>query len=441
MEHTRFHYQTIEDLQAEMRLVGADFPLSDRTDLLGKPVQVGTHTIANRLMIQPMEGCDSTPDYRPGEWMLRRYHRFAESGAGLIWVEATAITPEARATPGQMVIRKDTLDSLKALTEMIRETALRSTGTVPLLILQATHSGRYSKPNGYPEPIIAYHNPIFEKDKPIADTAIISDDRLKELEELYGEAAHLAEEAGFDGVDIKACHRYLNCELLSAYTRDGEYGGSFENRTRFFRNAYANAKANVGDDFIVTSRMNIYDGFPYPYGFGVTEESGLQPVMDEPIKLIGILKDMGLQMLDITLGNPYVNPHVNRPYDNGGYVPPEHPLEGINRIYQCTSKVADAYPDMPIVFSGPSYLRHYAANYATGIVENHPNALVGFGREGFAYPDFAKDILRDGAMDPKKCCIACGKCAELLRGCFPAGCVVRDPAYLPIYRKNILGKE
>ena len=67
--------------------------------------------------------------------------------------------------------------------------------------------------------------------------------------------------------------------------------------------------------------------------------------------------------------------------------------------------------------------------------------MAGFGRESFAYPGFVQDLLQKGEMDPKKCCIACGKCAELLRGCFPAGCVVRNPEYLEIYRKNILGKE
>src|SRR5699024_8887768 len=97
----------------------------------------------------------------------------------------------------------------------------------PVIIMQATHSGRYSKPEGKPAPIIAYNNPIFEKDNPISADRIITDDRLKELEELYAKSARLAELAGFDGVDVKACHRYLMSELLSAYNRPGEYGGSF----------------------------------------------------------------------------------------------------------------------------------------------------------------------------------------------------------------------
>ena len=436
MEHRVFHYKSLEDLREEMKATGVSFPLSENTALLGQPLSVHGKTIPNRLAIQPMEGCDSTPEYTPGEYMLRRYDRFARSGAGLIWVEATAVSPEGRATPGQMVICPETLDALKALVESIRETAFRETATEPLVILQATHSGRYSKPHGYPEPLIAYNNPVFEKDKPIDAGRILSDDQLKAIEEKYYGAAKMAEEAGFDGIDVKACHRYLNCELLSAYTRPGEYGGSFENRTRFFRNAFANAKAGASGKFIVTSRMNIYDGFPYPYGFGTVQEDGsVVPDMTEPIRLIGMLKEQGLELLDITMGNPYVNPHVNRPYDQGGYVPPEHPLEGVSRIATLTGQVADSYPDLAIIFSGPSYLRQFSANLAAGIVEAHPRAMVGFGREAFAYPSFPKELLETGAMDPRKVCITCGKCAELLRSCYPAGCVVRDHVYTDIYRR------
>ncbi len=437
MEHVKFHYRSLEDIRQEEAMLGVEFPLSEDVSCLERPLTVGSRRFANRLMLQPMEGCDSTPDGRPGELMIRRYKRYAASGAGLIWVEATAVVPEARATPGQMVLCEENLDDLKRLVETIRETAAAA-GRDVRLILQATHSGRYSKPHGYPEPIIAYNNPIFEKDKPIPAERIITDDELKRIEELYGKAAVMAKEIGYDGIDVKACHRYLNCELLSAFTRPGLYGGSFENRTRFFRNAFSAARAAVPEDFIVTTRMNLYDGFPYPYGWGVMKDGSLTPDMTEPLRLVADLRGLGLKFLNITMGNPYVNPHVNRPYDIGGYVPPEHPLEGIARMYRCTAEIAEANPELPVIFSGPSYLRAFAANYAAGIVEKHPLAMVGFGREGFAYPDFAGDILDEGAMNPRKVCVSCGKCAELLRNCYTAGCVVRDPLYTEVYKKEIL---
>ncbi len=84
--------------------------------------------------------------------------------------------------------------------------------------------------------MIAYHHPYLDRKFGIAaDQPVISD---RELEVLAGEfvtAAVLAAEAGFQFVDVKHCHGYLGHELLSAYTRPGDFGGAFENRTRFLR--------------------------------------------------------------------------------------------------------------------------------------------------------------------------------------------------------------
>ena len=150
-------------------------------------------------------------------------------------------------------------------------------------------------------------------------------------------------------MDVKCCHRYLACELLSAYTRPGAYGGSYENRTRFLKNAYRAAKAAITGDFFLTSRLNAYDGFPYPYGFGVREGS-LEPDMTEAIRLIGELRaEFSIPLINVTMGNPYQNPHVNRPYDHGNYVPDEHPLEGESRMMHCVSTIQKAHPDLPIL--------------------------------------------------------------------------------------------
>lgn len=170
------------------------------------------------------------------------------------------------------------MDDFKRLNDEMREICLKKNGYVPVIVMQATNSGRYSKPHGYPEPMIAYYCPPLE-DTPLPKERIVSDDDLRRFEAAYEQAAILCRQAGFDGMDVKCCHRYLACELLSAYTRPGEYGGSYENRTRFLKNCYRAAKAGAsGEGFFLTSRMNAYDGFPYPYGFGVKEGS-LEPDM------------------------------------------------------------------------------------------------------------------------------------------------------------------
>lgn len=283
-------------------------------------------------------------------------------------------------------------------------------------------------------PLIIQHNPLFEGDVSLADDRILSDDQLARLEETFGTAAALAEKAGFDGADIKCCHGYLFNEALSAFQRKGRYGGPFENRTRLYLEAIRNAVAATSTRFLITSRLGIYDGFPYPHGFG-SDEAGA-PCWEEPMRLVGILTgECGLPMLNITMGNPYRNPHVNRPYNQGPYVPDEHPLTGLGRMLDGARRIKAACPDTVIVGSGYSYLREFSPHLAAGGLESGAADVAGFGRLAFAYPDFAGDMLR-GELDRSRVCIACGKCSALMRGGRAAGCVVRDQeVYLPLYRE------
>lgn len=441
MEHQKFHYKSLDELQQELDRIGAKLPLSEDLSVLKNPVRLGTKTIPNAIAIQPMEGCDGTSDGRPGELTLRRYDRFAKSGAGLIWAEATAVAPEGRANPRQLWLTEKNLSDYQRFVANLKETCMRENGFEPIIILQATHSGRYSKPEGTPAPLIAYNNPIFEGDAPIAKERIVSDDYLYDLISKFGVTAALAERAGFDGVDVKCCHRYLNSELLSAYNRSGDFGGSLENRTRLLRDGVKSAQAATGKDFIVTSRLNVYDGFPYPYGWGVREGAGVEIDLSEPLELARRLhEELGMRLLDVTIGNPYFNPHVNRPYDGGPYVPDEHPLEGVARMARCVGEIQRAFPALKVISSGLSYLRQFSANLAAGELESGVCAIAGFGREAFAYPTFARDILQNNGMNPGKCCIACGKCTELMRAGSTAGCVIRDETYLPIYRRDVQNK-
>ncbi|RZT02497.1 oxidoreductase [Cuneatibacter caecimuris] len=441
MQFEKFHYDSLKSIQDKAAELGVTIPLSEDMKILAEPMTFGSHSAPNRLAIQPMEGCDSTPEGAPDVMTKRRYRRFAQSGAGLIWYEATAVVREGRANPLQSMLTEQNVDEFKALITETRDFYAKEHGYQPVIILQATHSGRYSKPDA-PAPMIACHNPVLEK-TPLPDSCIVTDDYLKGLAEAYGRTARLAKEAGFDGIDIKACHRYLFSELLSAYTRPGIYGGDFENRTRMIREAYAAAEAAVTGDFIFTSRMNTYDAIPYPYGFGVSKESELVPDVSEPIALIKRLqKDYGLELIDLTIGNPYFNPHVNRPYDIGAYEPPYHPLESVARAAECFRQVKEACPDVKVIGSAVTYLRQYSANLAAGMVEQGYCDMAGFGRQAFAYPEFAKDILTKGCLDPKKCCVTCSKCTELMRSVAPAGCVVRDSeAYMPLYRQHVLNNE
>ncbi|MHC1693835.1 MAG: flavin oxidoreductase/NADH oxidase [Eubacteriales bacterium] len=442
MDFEKFNYKSLDDIKDKLNELGVTLPLSENIGALFNPITVEGHTLKNRIAVQPMEGCDSTYDGSPQELTHRRYKRYAEGGTSLIWLEAIAVSHESRANTKQLFINRKNLDSFKSLAEDIKQTGMKANGWAPLLICQATHSGRYSKPEGVPEPIIAFNHPLFEKDNPIPKDRIATDDYLKAQEEKFGETAWLLQQAGFDGVEVKACHRYLFNELMAAFVREGDYGGSFENRIRIIVNSVKSAQARTSSPFIVTSRVNLYDGFPYPYGFGVPQNGSLNPQLEESVRLVDVLHNtLGLKLLNFTIGNPYVNPHVNRPYDKGGYIPPEHPLEGVARMFHCIGHVTSHFKDLVSVSSAHSYLRHFSPYLAAGAVESGVSCVAGFGRLAFAYPSFPNELKAEGKLDSRKCCVACGKCSQLMRAGSVAGCVVRDTEiYLPLYREKVLGE-
>lgn len=429
MQFQEFNYSALEEIIKDAEALGLHLNYSKDMSLLGREVKVNGVTIPNSLAVHPMEGCDGTSDGRPGELTFDRYIGLARGGAGLIWLEATAVVPEGRANPRQLWIHKDNLSDFQKLSEVICKNS--SDGQRPVCILQLTHSGRFCKPEGKPAPIIACHNPHLHKDADYIH--VITDSELEKLEEEFEEAAVLAYKAGFDGVDIKSCHRYLLSELLSSFTRQGAYGETFEGRTRFLLNVVKRIKSRLGSSFIVTTRMNAYDGIPYPYGWGTDKEDYRKFDFTEPIKLIKMLYQNGVEIINLTMGSPYYKPHINRPFNKGGYVPDEHPLIGVARLINGIGEIQKAIPEIAVVSTGYSYLRQFAPYFAAGALENGLGKIVGFGRQAFADHNFANAILSGGKM---KTCIACGRCSDIMRMGGPAGCVIRNAGkYAPVYKK------
>ncbi len=422
--HVTYHYDTWEDVKREAEAVGAFIPYESDTSVLFEKLEFGGHVSNNRIAFQPMEGADGELEGAPSELTRDKYIKFAKSGVGLIWFEAVACAHEARASARQLMITDKNVDAFSRLTDEMREVCLKENGFEPIIVMQATHSGRYAKPNNTPEPLIAYNNPMWEKE-PIDQSRILTDDQLKYYESRFSDMARLAQKAGFDGMDVKCCHGYLANELMSAYNRKGEYGGSFENRSRFLLNAFAAAQSAVNKEgFFLTSRLGAHDGFPYPWGFGVKDGEGIKPALEEAIELIGIIKKrFNIPILNITIGNPYQNPHVNRPYDKGNYVPNEHPFTGLSRMMTSVSELQNAYPDLPIIGSAFSYLRTLSPNMAAGMIAQKRCAMAGFGRLALRYPDFVKEIRETGTIDKKHICLTCGQCAKMLRACENSMCI------------------
>ena len=434
-----FSFTSPDELRLYLEQNGYRIPFSYDLSPLAEKKQLRTRagalTLENSLTVHPMEGFDGTEDGTPSELSRRRYLRFARSGASLIWSEAISVLPEARTSDHQLMITEKNVGDYASMVAQMKEI------TKAPVIAQLTHSGRFSKNSMTPHPLFATRSLPFESVRPgDRDVPVVTDEYLDTLPEAYARAAILAEKAGFDGVDIKACHGYLLSELLSAHTREGKYGGSFENRTRLLLDIIDAVRAVLRPETILASRLSVSDMIDYPYGFGVTETVPAAPDLAEAKKLIGILMEKDLTLVDMTMGSPYFNPHINRPYNKGGYVSPEHPLRGVERLICASREIQTAFPSLTLIGTGYSYLREFAPYVAAGALRDGDATLIGFGRMAFAYDDFARDMIA-GEVHKNKVCIACSKCTEIMRAGGTTGCPIRDQEiYLPIYRQYCMKK-
>lgn len=425
-----FHYRSGEELLVEAERLGLDLPFRETIDPLLEPLPIGEWELPNRLAIHPMEGFDAESDGAPGELAFRRYRRFASGGSGLIWFEAVSVVPEGRSNPRQLYLHEGTFNGFSRLVEETRARAAAAFGPAhrPLLVLQLTHSGRYSRPDGVSRPLVAAANP--EIDHRFDSVSIVDDDYLHRLQDRFVEAARLAHQAGFDAVDIKACHGYLVHELLGAITREGSvFGGQdLVARSRFLTEL-AERTGEECPGLLLTVRLNVYDGVARPYGFGVPENGSLEPDLTEPLQLIHELIDRNCVLLNATAGVPSHNPWTGRPFNrpvSGDLEPTEHPLASVLRLIRLTAGVQKEVPALPVVGTGYSWLRQFYPNVAAAVIASGDVSIVGVGRSSFAYPEAPRDLMENGKLDPARVCVACSGCSELIRSGRPGGCIVRD---------------
>ena len=441
----------VAGLRARLAELGSDLPVADHVDpagALGAPIQRGGWSLANRFAVLPMEGWDATTDGRPTDLVTRRWQRFGSSGAALMWGgEAVAVTPSARANPRQLCIGPDSVGDLAGLRTTLVDAHARSGATgSPVIGLQLTHSGRWSRPLGAPAPRVAYRHPLLDGRVGAGDPDVLSDDELDDLVGLFVGAAVVAREAGFDFVDVKHCHGYLLHELLSGVDRPGRYGGSFENRTAFLREVVDGIRRDA-PGLGIGVRLSAFDVIPhvagaegvgvpeadgpYRYAFG-GDGTGTGVDLTEPHRFCDTLSELGISLLCVTAGSPYWCPHVQRPAyfpPSDGYLPPRDPLADVARLQQVTRDLAVAHPDLLVVGSGLTYLQEFLPEVGQQLVEDGWMDVVGFGRMALTIPELPRVVLDGGELDRRRLCRTFSDCTTAPRHGMVSGCWPLDDFY------------
>jgi 2,4-dienoyl-CoA reductase-like NADH-dependent reductase (Old Yellow Enzyme family) len=422
--------------------------------------------IGNRFCAQPMEGWDGTHDGLPSEYTLRRWKNFGRSGAKLIWGgEATAVRHDGRANPNQLLIEERTLPALGELrTALINcHHEIHGSSDDLLVGLQLTHSGRFSRPDDIHclQPKILYHHPVLDPMFHIpADMPVLTDAEIEDLIADFVRSAKQAQKLGFDFVDIKHCHGYLGHEFLSASSRPGAYGGSFENRTRFLREIVAGIRADA-PGLSIGVRLSIFDLLPfspgpdrvgqpveyrdengqYPYAFGADPSDPLKIDLTEPFAFLNLLEQLNVELVNLSAGSPYYNHHLQRP----AYFPPsdgyqlfEDPLVGVARLVNVIAQAKAAFPKLAIVGTGYSYLQEWLPNVAQYVVRAGMADFIGLGRMILSYPDMPADILHGHPLDRKHICRTFSDCTTAPRRGLVSGCYPLDGFYKDLPEANLL---
>jgi NADPH2 dehydrogenase len=484
--------KTVNDFRQHVASLGLDLPCEDSIATgagspLAQPMDgilINGKRVGNRWAIHPMEGWDGTTTGGVTDDMLRRWQRFGESGAKLIYGgEAMAVRPDGRANPNQIIIVEENKVGIASLRETLVKAHQARYGKTDDLVIgfQLTHSGRFCKPNDKKrmEPRVAFRHPILDRKFNVtSDAQLFTDAEIEELIQCYIRAAEIAWNVGADFVDLKHCHGYLLHEFLGAHTRPGKFGGSFENRTRILRDIIAGIRAG-GNPIEIGVRLSAFDFvpfkpdparshlgklgpgipedfshcLPYRYGFGVNANNPVEYDLTETFQFVELCSQLGVKILNLSAGSPYYNPHIQRPAaypPSDGYQPAHDPLIDVARqiivVRQIKNYLSrettverrelgapstlDARPSTPIfIGTAYSYLQEYLPHVAQYVVRHGWTDMVGLGRMVLSYPEMLADATMKGALTPKLICRTFSDCTTAPRNGMISGCYPLDKYY------------
>ena len=323
-------------------------------------------TSSNRVMVSPMcqYSCDDR-DGRATDWHLVHLGSRAVGGAGIVMTEATAVEPRGRISPEDLGIWND--DHVEALEPITR--FITNQGSLPAI--QLAHAGwkgstvrpRDGHDTLHPDdggwPVAGPTTDSFPYDRAVPEIERLEHDDIDAIVDAFGRAAERAVEAGFRIVEVHAAHGYLLHQFLSPVTntREDDYGGDFEGRTRLTRETTAAVCEAVPDDIPVFVRLSATDWLPDHESWTV----------EQSIRLTDRLAEMGVDLVDVSSGG--ISPDSYPEYQGPNYQLPlaerirtetesdvaVGTVGGITTPEQAEAIVANDRADLVIV--GREYLR------------------------------------------------------------------------------------
>ncbi|MBL7972709.1 MAG: NADH:flavin oxidoreductase/NADH oxidase [Prolixibacteraceae bacterium] len=273
-----------------------------RSKLLS-PITIKEITFKNRIVVSPM--CQySAEDGFANDWHLVHLGSRAVGGAGLIIQEATAVSPEGRITPGDLGLYKDEhIEKLKLITAFIHQQ-----GAVPGI--QLAHAGRKG---GCASPWEGGHQLHTGRGgwKTVSASAVpfrpeddipqaLDPEGIKKVIADFKAAAIRALQAGYQLIEIHAAHGYLIHQFLSPLSnhRTDEYGGSFENRIRLLIQVVSEVQTVWPEHLPLIVRISATDWVDGAWD------------IDQAVKLSGILKEQGVDLIDCSSGGLVPHAHI-----------------------------------------------------------------------------------------------------------------------------------
>lgn len=338
---------------------------------LFEPGRIGNVALKNRIVKAPQHTGLANADGTITDRLLRYYKDVAKGGVGMVVVEyAWVDNLYSRASPCQLGISKmDHMPGLSLLCDTIKAQGAAAA-------IQISHAGRQrfilEQPKAasavpWPE-ITAMGCPI-----PIPMTT----EEIGEVIKAFGAAAKRAQMAGFDAVEIHACHGYLISNFLSPYSnkRTDWYGGDFENRIRLLMNIVKEMKEQVGPDYPIICRLSNTDYEPDGY-----------PV-EETIELCKRLEIRGVAAIHMSGGIHHTTIHEVCPMG----MPLAYNVYG--------AEMAKKAIEIPVIASGSINLPALAES----ILVEGKGDFIGLGRPLWADPEWPLKAKEDRAEDIRPC--------------------------------------